>query len=137
VLKDYRDRGCTLARSLSSEDLARVLNFVVGQPLSEAYVEFMTSELAIVDRDPYAVPGLARIPTQKKQSFEVVIIGAGVSGILTAYRLKEAGIPFTLVEKSPAVGGTWWQNIYPECRVDTPSHTYAYSIAPHEWPQHF
>ena len=137
VLARYRDDGCRLPPPLSDEALGRVLHYVAGQPLSEEYVEFLGSELAIRDPDPYAVPGLAAVSEQRRRSFEVVIIGAGLSGILTAYRLKQAGIPVTVVEKSAAVGGTWWDNQYPEARVDTPSHSYAYSIEPYDWPQHF
>ncbi len=40
--------------------------------------------------------------------FRVVVIGAGMSGILTAYRLAQAGIDYTVVEKNADVGGTWF-----------------------------
>ena len=135
ALGHYRDGGCQLPPPLSDADLGRVLHFVAGQPLSDDYVEFLSSEIAIRDADPYDVPGLTAVSEQRRRSFEAVIIGAGLSGILTAYRLKQAGIPVTVVEKSAAVGGTWWDNQYPEARVDTPSHSYAYSIEPYDWPQ--
>ena len=67
-----------------------------------------------------------------------MIIGAGMSGLLAGVRLKQAGVPFTIVEKNPDVGGTWFENTYPACRVDNPSHLYSYSFEPnHEWPAHF
>jgi len=45
---------------------------------------------------------------------------------------------FTIVEKNADVGGTWFENSYPDCRVDNPSHLYSYSFEPnHEWPNHF
>jgi 4-hydroxyacetophenone monooxygenase len=66
------------------------------------------------------------------------IIGAGMSGIAAAIALKNAGIPFDVIEKNPAVGGTWYENTYPGCGVDTPSSLYSYSFAPnHDWSRYF
>jgi 4-hydroxyacetophenone monooxygenase len=70
--------------------------------------------------------------------FRVVVIGAGMSGLLAAHRLQQAGVPFVVVEKDSEVGGTWWENTYPGCRVDNPNHNYSYSFAQrHDWPLHF
>ncbi len=67
-----------------------------------------------------------------------MIVGAGMSGILAAIRLREAGIPYVVLEKNSAAGGTWFENSYPGCRVDVPNHFYSYSFEPnHDWPQHF
>ena len=61
-----------------------------------------------------------------------------MSGLLTAYRLAQAGIDFVVLEKNPDVGGTWFENQYPGCRVDNPNHNYSYSFAQrHDWPLHF
>ena len=49
---------------------------------------------------------------------DVLIVGAGFSGVGMGIKLKEAGIPFTIVEKNAGVGGTWWENHYPGARVD-------------------
>src|SRR5690606_18249439 len=77
------------------------------------------------------------IPRERRQAFPVAVIGAGMSGILAAIRLEEAGIPHVVFEKNTGVGGTWFENTYPGCRVDSPNHTYSYSFAPKDWPQHF
>ena len=70
--------------------------------------------------------------------FRVAIIGAGMSGIAAAHRLQQAGVPFTIFEKNPDVGGTWLENVYPGCRVDVPNHFYSYSFAQTgDWPQYF
>ena len=70
--------------------------------------------------------------------FDVLIIGAGMSGILAAHRLQQAGVRFTIVEKDDDVGGTWLENTYPGCRVDNPNHNYSFSFAQrHDWPFHF
>jgi len=71
------------------------------------------------------------------QDFQVVVIGAGVAGICAAIRLKHAGIPFVVIEKNGEVGGTWYENHYPGCGVDTPSHIYSFSFAKHDWSQYF
>ncbi len=67
--------------------------------------------------------------------YDVVVIGAGLSGICAAIKLKEAGIDNTRVfEKAADVGGTWRDNHYPGVACDVPSHLYSYSFAPNpEW----
>ena len=68
----------------------------------------------------------------------MVIIGAGMSGLLAAIRLERAGIPYVVIEKNADVGGTWLENSYPGCRVDVANHFYSYSFAPnHDWPEFF
>ena len=72
------------------------------------------------------------------QSAKVVIIGAGMSGLYAGMQLREAGIPFVILEKNDAVGGTWYENRYPGCGVDTPNHFYSYAFEPnHEWSHFF
>jgi cation diffusion facilitator CzcD-associated flavoprotein CzcO len=66
-----------------------------------------------------------------EQTVEVLILGAGVSGIAVAVGLLEAGIKdIVLAERSDSVGGTWHFNTYPGCAVDIPSHVYSFSFAP-------
>ena len=67
-----------------------------------------------------------------------MVIGCGQSGLLAGIRLKEAGIPFTIVEKNAGVGGTWWENSYPGARVDVGNHFYCYSFEPSDhWTEFF
>lgn len=57
------------------------------------------------------------------------IIGAGMSGMLAAIKLKQRGIEdFTIYEKAAGLGGTWRDNTYPGLSCDVPSHVYAYSF---------
>jgi len=66
---------------------------------------------------------------------DALIVGAGMSGLLAAIRLKQAGFgKLAILEKSEGVGGTWWSNRYPGCACDIPSHFYSYSFAPNpDW----
>lgn len=69
----------------------------------------------------------------------LVIIGAGMSGILAAIKLQEAGLDnFAIYEKADRLGGTWRENTYPGIACDVPSHFYSYSFAPNpEWSHRF
>jgi cation diffusion facilitator CzcD-associated flavoprotein CzcO len=66
---------------------------------------------------------------------DVLIVGAGFSGICMGIKLLEAGMKsFLIIEKSEEIGGTWWENRYPGCACDIPSHLYSFSFAPStEW----
>ena len=68
-----------------------------------------------------------------------LIIGAGMSGILSAIKLKEAGLDdFAIYEKADRLGGTWRENTYAGVGCDVPSHLYSYSFAPNpEWSHRF
>ena len=68
-----------------------------------------------------------------------IIIGAGMSGILSAIKLREAGLDdFAVYEKADRLGGTWRENTYPGIACDVPSHLYSYSFAPNpEWSHRF
>lgn len=59
----------------------------------------------------------------------VVVIGAGLGGLLAGIKLKEVGYSFTILEKNHAVGGTWHENKYPGCSCDVPVALYQFSFA--------
>jgi 4-hydroxyacetophenone monooxygenase len=136
ALKKYRDQGHKLPPAPSA-DIVEMVNFVIGTEVHGDYAEFLTAELAMDDNDPYAVPELAAVPAAQRAKFKVVIVGSGMSGLLAGIRLQEAGIPFEIIERHANVGGTWYQNTYPGCRVDSPNHTYSYSFRPNDWPQFY
>lgn len=70
---------------------------------------------------------------------QVAVVGAGVSGIGAAIRLRKEGVRDVVVlEKADDVGGVWRDNTYPGCAVDIPSVCYSYSFAPHDgWSRTF
>ncbi|QBJ95390.1 NAD(P)/FAD-dependent oxidoreductase [Rhodococcus sp. ABRD24] len=62
---------------------------------------------------------------------EVIVVGAGISGIGAVIRLQRRGIgDIVVLEKSDMLGGTWRDNTYPGCACDVPSALYSYSFAP-------
>ena len=137
ALRAYRDSGGQLPPPPTAENVREMLDFIVAQEVSGDYVEFLMEELSLRGEDPYAQPAIFETTTEARADFKVLIIGAGMSGLLAGVRLKEAGIPFVIVEKNDDVGGTWYENRYPGCRVDSPNHVYSYSFRPQDWPQHF
>lgn len=70
--------------------------------------------------DPRTVTWRQPPDAERLASFNVLIIGAGASGICMAVKLAEAGIPYRIIEKNDAVGGTWYENSYPGCGVGYP-----------------
>lgn len=72
---------------------------------------------------------ITQMPVIAHTDHEVVIIGAGISGLGTAIQLKSEGInDFILLERASEVGGTWRDNRYPGIAVDITSFTYSYSF---------
>lgn len=136
TLIHLRDQPRTI-EALPSDVIRELTNFIAGKPLDDDYLEFALSELAIGGTDAFSVPGLEEVNPPTERGFHVAIIGAGMSGLLAAYRMRNAGISCTVLEKNDDVGGTWYENRYPGCRVDSPNHVYAYSFAPKDWPMHF
>jgi cation diffusion facilitator CzcD-associated flavoprotein CzcO len=65
------------------------------------------------------------------ETLEVLIVGAGFSGLAMAIRCRQAGIgPMRVIEKAEDIGGTWRENTYPGAACDVPSHLYSLSFAP-------
>jgi cation diffusion facilitator CzcD-associated flavoprotein CzcO len=77
----------------------------------------------------YAITPMGRRDGDRPLRF--AIIGAGMSGILAAIKLEEAGYrDWAIYEKAGRLGGTWRENTYPGIACDVPSHLYSYSFAP-------
>ncbi|BBZ15452.1 flavin-containing monooxygenase [Mycobacterium branderi] len=69
--------------------------------------------------------------------FDVVIVGAGFSGLYMLYRARELGLRARVYEMAPEVGGVWFWNRYPGARCDSESMYYSYSFSEEleqEWP---
>ena len=73
---------------------------------------------------------------------DVVVVGAGMSGLYALKVLRERGLRTIVLEKAPGVGGTWYWNRYPGARCDIPSLEYSFGFDPEleqewEWTEHF
>jgi 4-hydroxyacetophenone monooxygenase len=137
VLADLRDGRRQVAGPPSDADLLRILEHTVGVEGMAPYLPLLEEELAHGGQDRRA-PGWRLDEVAPGSDLDVLVIGAGMSGLLAAYRLQQAGVPFRIVDKDPDLGGTWFENAYPGCRVDNPNHNYSYSFfQKHDWPFHY
>ncbi len=127
-----RDGGRPVAVPAPTGDtLLELARISVGEEVPAEY-EAMTAEQ--MGFRPAARPELtAPVPT----GFQVLVIGAGISGMTASKHLRDLGLAHTVIEKNPRVGGTWIENRYPGCGVDTPSHLYSLSFFPREWSAYF
>ncbi|WP_030621970.1 flavin-containing monooxygenase [Streptomyces fulvoviolaceus] len=66
---------------------------------------------------------------------DVLVIGAGVTGIYQLHQAREAGFSARLLEAGSGVGGTWYWNRYPEARFDSESYTYGYLFSKELWEE--
>ncbi|MQA03172.1 MAG: SidA/IucD/PvdA family monooxygenase [Streptosporangiales bacterium] len=120
-------------RALDEGALGRIMELCMGEPVAPKYVGMMAEEMGM--RPRFDNERLARL--RPDEEYSAVIVGAGASGICMAVQLKQANIPFTIVEKNPTVGGTWYENRYPDCGVDTPSYWYSFSFNPVSWSHYY
>lgn len=119
----------------------------VAEPDEPAIIEMISScmgeevppefaPMMAEDMNAHAGP-LMRQPIEHAADFSVVIIGAGISGISAAIELRAAGVDYTIIEKNDGLGGSWWENRYPGCGVDTPSYIYSFSYYPRRWSTYY
>jgi 4-hydroxyacetophenone monooxygenase len=133
VLRELRDGERAPASPPSPERLVHILGTSVGESLPDDYGQLLGEELGIYPRS-----GVPQAPAEVRAAFKVAIIGAGLSGLCLAIRLEQAGIGYTVFEKNDDVGGSWQENLYPGCGVDTPSHLYCFSFDQNpDWTRYF
>ena len=136
TLIEFRDGGSVTAPMPTGAALKDILEFMAGGQEIDDYLPMMREELALTA--DLRAPRWHKDDVNPDRDFQVVIIGAGMSGIVAAYRLAEADVPYVLLDKNADVGGTWLENSYPGCRVDIPNHYYSYSFAQRDdWPLYY
>ena len=89
---------------------------------------------AVPDRRPSTAPLVTRgcEAPRMPEHVDVVVVGAGISGIGAAYHLREQrpDTSFVVLEAEPTFGGTWHTHIYPGVRSDSDLHTFGYEFKP-------
>jgi 4-hydroxyacetophenone monooxygenase len=134
----YRDAGCMQPPPPSPEVLNEMMAFLACTDVPEDVAEMFLEDLHLDGSDARAITWGDEIPNAVKADAHVVVIGCGEAGLLAGMRLEQAGIPYTIIEKSAGPGGTWWDNRYPGARVDIGSHFYCYSFEPADhWTEYF
>jgi len=123
--------GRPVAVSAPSREMRlKMLSSAMGEPILDEYDSIIAAELGVEEPQ---TSGKLPVP----EGFQVLIIGAGVSGLCAAINFKQAGIPFTILEKSAQLGGIWRDNRYPGAGVDTPNHLYSFANAPYDWSMYY
>ncbi len=122
-----------------ADDLVPALiDWLTGADLDDGYRTMLAEELSVTGdlRIPEPIAA-GEWPPRAACDHAVAIIGAGMSGILAAHRLKQAGIDCVVLDKNDDVGGTWLENTYPGCRVDVFNHVYSYAGEQRpDWPEY-
>ena len=117
----------------NAEQTSRMLGVCVGESVDPSYGVMFSEEF----ERRMGIQEDVNIAESLPPGFHVLVIGAGVSGIIAAQRLGQMGVPYTVVDEHDGAGGNWRDNPYPGAGVDTPSHLYSFSFAPHDWTKHF
>ncbi|MDB5592045.1 NAD(P)/FAD-dependent oxidoreductase, partial [Enterovirga sp.] len=138
ALKDAASGGARPSCRPSVDEFRRIMSVGIGTELPPHYAEMWLEEWNGEGRDLRSVEWRSPPDSAARTNFMVVIVGAGLAGLCMAIKLKEAGLPFVILEKNTEVGGTWYENSYPGAGVDIPNHFYSFSFAPkHDWSRHF
>jgi 4-hydroxyacetophenone monooxygenase len=135
ILGKWREGEIPPPPTLSDQQITDMLSVCMGETVPAEFGPMMAEEAGFTERDISWTDG---VPTEKLVDFGVLIIGAGISGIGAAIKLRGLNIPYVVIEKNDAVGGTWLENDYPGAGVDTPSHLYEFSFDPSpSWSRYF
>ena len=111
-------------------DLQEMMGFLGRRPVEGQLAGLFFDDLQFEGGDSGEIAWGNEISASQKEASPVVVIGCGMGGILAGIRLKQAGLPFTIVDKNGGPGGTWWENRYPGACVDVGSHQYCFSFEP-------
>ncbi|KAJ5470970.1 hypothetical protein N7530_008327 [Penicillium desertorum] len=90
--------------------------------------------------DKSNAPGV--VNGKEQPDYDVLIIGAGMSGIFSVVRMKELGLRTKVIERGTGPGGVWYWNRYPGARFDCESYIYGFTfdrkiLDEWDWKEHF
>lgn len=113
------------------EKAQEMMSACLGERVPAEYAPMMREEMGFAPR--WLPP-----PSGRRPAAPVLIVGAGPSGLALGAQLQAMEIPFVILERNASVGGTWYENRYPGCAVDTPNHAYSFSFGRrHDWRRYF
>jgi 4-hydroxyacetophenone monooxygenase len=137
VIAAYRNAGCVPVH-LSRDLLQEMMSFIGRRPVEGRLAGLLFDDLQFEGTDSGQISWGHEISESQKNAAPVIVLGCGMGGILAGIRLKQAGLPFVIVDKNAGPGGTWWENRYPGARVDVGSHQYCFSFEPAEmWSEYY
>ncbi len=115
--------------------MVELMSACLGEAVPPEYAPMMREEMGFRSR---FINWTGSRPERNPGDLPVIIVGAGASGIALGANLEALGIPYVILEKNDEVGGTWYENTYPGCGVDTPNHAYSFSFGrPNRWSRYF
>ncbi len=136
VLRRVRDSSVKVPPPPTLEQFRPLSEMFLSEKLSDPAARFWWEEFGTSPL-PRAV-ALDRPDPKLVQDYNVLVIGAGMNGIGAGVALKDAGIPFTIVEQNAGIGGTWFRNRYPGARVDVASLSYCNTFEPfYPWKHNY
>lgn len=117
--------GAQATDDLPRDLMKRMMEIGVGEPVEDEFLPLLFDQIGFhLPPERRTLPGRKAPPA----GFKVLVIGAGMVGLLASHKLTQAGFDHVVIEKNPEVGGTWYENRYPGVGVDTPSHFYSFSF---------
>ena len=125
VIKDIGQGVYDAQPNLDKAQVRQIMEYMLG-PFSDDHFSLLLNELGLAHYT--RAPDWHRSQIAPDTNFTVAIIGAGLAGVGAAYRLKQVGIPFVILERHHEVGGVWSENNYPGCHLDTSNFNYSYSF---------
>ena len=137
-LRQIRDTQIRTVEPLPQNFVDNLLEwFTAGKSADAGFAGQLKHEL-ILAPDNNANVSWKLSDNKPETGYRALIVGAGISGIAAAWKLQQAEIPFTWIEGSHRIGGTWWKNHYPGVRLDTPTYGYSFSFAQKtDWPHQY
>lgn len=118
----------------SQAQLGRMLDACVAEEVAVEYRPMAAYQMGFEVQEAV---GVATKVGADGVRMTALVVGAGISGLLVAARLRDLGVDVTLLEKNQHVGGTWWENRYPGAGVDTPSYLYSSTYLRKNWSTYF
>lgn len=139
-LRERLFRVLTVSRPFTDDSLAqslmqKMMSIGTGEQVDAEFIPLLMEQMGFEHQSPRVEMEGRPLPPP---GFRVIVIGAGLTGILAGIKLQEAGYDYLIIEKNQEVGGTWLENTYPGVGVDTPSHFYSYSFEQNtEWSNYY